>query len=152
MDWLGQLGVPEEGRQELEEGGEELGVHWPALLLGRQGQDPPDENTMRHHFQPGVGKPGSLNRQNIEHSSNQSLTSYLGWSENVEHVAVGCQDLEVDGLQDLVWRIQFQEKHDENAVIWNLLELGGSHVVIYQEHAGHNAEDLVEKIDLSRKF
>ena len=63
MDWLGQLGVPEERRQELEERSEELGIHWPAFLLGSQRQDPSDEDPVRDNLQPGVGKPGGLNSE-----------------------------------------------------------------------------------------
>ena len=75
MDRLGQLGVPEEGRQELEEGGEELGVHGPALLLGRQREDPPDEDPVGHHLQPGVGEPWSLETKcETFQSINLSLT------------------------------------------------------------------------------
>ena len=73
---------------------------------------------------------------------------YLGWSENGEHVAVGGEHLKVDCLQDLIWSIEFQEEHDENAVVGNLLEISGSHVMIYQENSSNYSKNLVQKIDL----
>jgi len=73
VHWLGQLGVPEEWAEELEESREELSVHWPTLLLWRQAENAANEDSMRDNLQPGVSKPGS----------------HLGWAENGEHVAVG---------------------------------------------------------------
>ena len=77
------------------------------------------------------------------------LSSYLGWSQNVQHVTVGRQNLEIYRLQDLIRCVQFQEQHDENPVIRNLLEVRGSHVVIYEENPGNNSQNLVEQVDLN---
>lgn len=60
VDRLGKLCVPEEWRQELEERGEKLGVHGPALLLRGQREDAADEHAVGHDLQPGVGEPGCL--------------------------------------------------------------------------------------------
>ena len=77
------------------------------------------------------------------------LSSYLGWSQNVQHVTVGRQNLEIYGFQNLIWCVQFQEQHDENPVIRNLLEVRGSHIVIYEENPSNNSQNFVEQIDLN---
>ena len=60
VDGFGQLGVSQEGREELEESREKVGKHRPALLLRSQGENATEEHTMRHDLQPGVGETGSL--------------------------------------------------------------------------------------------
>ena len=60
VNGFGQLRIPQEGREELEQGCEQLSVHRPPLLLRREGQDPSNEDTMGHDFQPGVSKTRSL--------------------------------------------------------------------------------------------
>ena len=60
VDRFGELCVPEEWRQELEERGEELRVHGPPLLLRRQREDAADEDAVRHDLEPGVREAGSL--------------------------------------------------------------------------------------------
>ena len=57
--------------------------------------------------------------------------------------------LEVDCLKNLVRCVQFQEEHDENPVIRNLLEVRGSDIVIYEENPGNNSQNLVEQVDLN---
>ena len=60
VDRFGELCVPEEWRQELEERGEELRVHGPPLLLRRQREDAADEDAVRHDLEPGVREARSL--------------------------------------------------------------------------------------------
>ena len=57
--------------------------------------------------------------------------------------------MEVDRFQDLIRSIQFQEEHDEDPMVGNLLEIGGSYVMIYQQNSGNKSENLVEEIDLN---
>ena len=58
---LGQLCVPQEGRQELEQSGQKVREHRTALLLRRLRQDLPDEHPVGDDLEPGVGEARSLN-------------------------------------------------------------------------------------------
>ena len=60
VDRFGELCVPEEWRQELEERGEELRVHGPPLLLRRQREDAADEDAVRHDLEPRVREPRTV--------------------------------------------------------------------------------------------
>lgn len=54
----------------------------------------------------------------------------------------GSERLEVDGLQHMLWCIKLQQKHDEDSVVWKLLELSLPHIVILDQHTHHNAQNL----------
>ena len=51
-------------------------------------------------------------------------------------------NLEVDGLQDTLGRVQLQQQHDEDAVVGQLLKLGLTDLVVLQQHACDDAEYL----------
>ena len=76
------------------------------------------------------------------------LTGYLGGPEDGQHVAVSRQNLEVDCLKNLVGGVELQEEHDEDPVVGNLLELGGSHVMVDEKDSRNNTQHFVKKIDL----
>ena len=48
----------------------------------------------------------------------------------------------------MVGGVELQEEHDEDPVVGNLLELGGSHVMVDEEDSSDNTQHFVEKIDL----
>ena len=73
---------------------------------------------------------------------------YLCWSEDVQHVAVCGQHLEVYCLQDLVWGVELEEEHDKYPVIGDLLEFGSSHIMVDEEDSSNNAENFVKQVDL----
>jgi hypothetical protein len=56
----------------------------------------------------------------IKYQPSKGKTGGLGWSENMQHVAVGCQDGEADILEDRVRRAQLQEQHDEDSMVRDL--------------------------------
>ena len=56
--------------------------------------------------------------------------------------------MEVDCLQNLVGGVELQEEHDEDPVVWNLLELCGSHVMVDEKDSRNNTQHFVKKIDL----
>lgn len=52
------------------------------------------------------------------------------------------EGLEVDGLQHVLRRVKLQQQHDENAVVWQLLEICLSHIMVLNQHAHYNAQYL----------
>ncbi len=93
-----KLSVPEERRQELEQVHQKLCVHRPApllllswLLLLRN-QNSSRKYPVANNFEPGVGEAGSFGRP-----------------EDVQHVAVGSEDLEIDHFQNLVRSAELQK-------------------------------------------
>ena len=41
-----------------------------------------------------------------------------------------CENLEIDAVQDIFWGVELNKKHDEDAMIWQLLKLCVSHLMI----------------------
>lgn len=54
----------------------------------------------------------------------------------------GSEGLEVDRFQHVLRGIQLQKQHDEDTVIRQLLELSVANVMILDEDADHDAQDL----------
>lgn len=54
----------------------------------------------------------------------------------------GSEGLEIDGLQYMLRGIKLQEQHNENAVVWQLLEIRLSHIMVLDQHAHYNAQYL----------
>ena len=52
------------------------------------------------------------------------------------------EDLEVDGLENLLRCVEFDEEHDEDAVVRELLELCVANLMVLQQHPGHYAQYL----------
>ena len=57
--------------------------------------------------------------------------------------------MEIYGFQNLIWCVQFQEQHDENPMIRNLLEVRGSDIVIDEENPGNDSQNFVKQINLN---
>lgn len=54
----------------------------------------------------------------------------------------GSQGLEVDGFQHMLRCVQFQQKHDEDAVVWQLLELRLADVVVLNQDTHDYTQNL----------
>jgi len=66
----------------------------------------------------------------------------------------GSEGLEVDGLQHMLRCIKLQQEHNEDSVVWKLLELCLSHIVILDQHTYHNAQNLKQdkKCSINQDF
>ena len=53
--------------------------------------------------------------------------------------------LVVDILKDGVRAVELEEEHDEDAVVWHLLEVGLPHLVVDQEYARHDPKHLLRQ-------
>lgn len=54
----------------------------------------------------------------------------------------GSECLEVDGLQDMFGGIKFQQQHDENAVVWQLLEFCLTDIMVLDQHPNYDTQHL----------
>ena len=52
--------------------------------------------------------------------------------------------LVVDVLENGVRAVELEEEHDEDAVVGHLLEVGLPPLVVYQQPARHDPQDLVQ--------
>ncbi len=57
----------------------------------------------------------------------------------------GSECLEVDGLQDMFGGIELQQQHDENAVVWQLLEFCLTDIMILDQHPNYDTQHLEEQ-------
>lgn len=56
--------------------------------------------------------------------------------------------LEVDGFKDRLWSVQFQEEHDEDAVVGELLELQLVTVVVLKQYTSNDTQHFVQQVYL----
>lgn len=122
---LTQFGVTQVGREILEQIDEQLRVDAPAALLRRDGEHAADEDPMGDELEPGVTE-----------------ARRLGRTQYVQRVAESREHLVVDGLEDGFGGAELKEQHDEDAVVGQLLEVGGAHLVVLQQDARHDAQYL----------
>lgn len=54
------------------------------------------------------------------------------------------EDLSVDALQYILGYVQLNEKHDEDTMVWQLLELGITDLMVLQQHTRNNTQNLWE--------
>lgn len=57
----------------------------------------------------------------------------------------GGESLEVNGLKDMFRCIELQQQHDENAVVWQLLEFCLPNIMVLDQHPNYNAQHLEEQ-------
>lgn len=110
---------------------------------------------MGDEFQPGIHKPRSFGGSqdvesiaakqimlkwsfiNLEDVINSKNIMVQYWSKEI--LPEGSQCLKVDGFQHMFRGIELQQQHDENAVVWQLLEFCLTHIVILNQHSNHNS-------------
>jgi len=135
-DRLSELDVAEEGRLEAEQLREDGGVHVPLLegLVGRgltHLEHLGDEDAVGDELEPGVGESGRLGRP-----------------DDVVDVDEGVQDVVEDGLEVVLGQGGLEEEHVEEAVEGHGLEVGALVLLVVEQAAGDEAQDLVEQVDL----
>lgn len=61
---------------------------------------------------------------------------------DLKYVPESCECLEVDGFQHMLRSVQFQQQHDENAMVRKLLKLALPNIMVLQKYSHHNAKNL----------
>lgn len=63
----------------------------------------------------------------------------------VDFLPEGGESLEVNGLKNMFRGIEFQQQHDENAVVWQLLEFCLPNIMVLDQHPNYDAQHLEEQ-------
>ena len=64
------------------------------------------------------------------------------WLIYVDVLPESGECLEVDGLEDVFRGIELQQQHDENAVVWQLLEFCLTDIMVLDQHPNYDTQHL----------
>lgn len=64
------------------------------------------------------------------------------WLIQVDVLPEGGKRLKVDGLQDMFRGVELQQQHNENAMVWQLLELCLTDIMVLDQHPNYNTQHL----------
>lgn len=57
----------------------------------------------------------------------------------------GSECLKVDGLQNMFGSVELQQQHDENAMVWQLLEFCLTDIMVLNQHPNDDTQHLQEQ-------